>query len=304
MPERIIRITPYGRMANQMLQFMMAERLRLSIKDARIAGYSLPKWNLVSGALPKENALSLSIRSNVVPLEQIVDFANSIDHLDIRIVSTNLRYAYYRPMLDHYRTLFQCPPSGNVAPGADDLVIAIRLGDILKGWHRNYMPLPISWYADLVKQTGLNPIFVGEIGTDFYSEALRRRFPKARFIAHEDPMIDFDTLRRSVNIVPSIGTFSWLASWLSETAQAIYFPVAGLFNQLGRPDVDLLPLDDKRYRFFESAMQEWSATPAQIDHIVNRAHDFREISPRDLKKLFAPHIGTYGQGLQTRSMEL
>lgn len=300
MPERIIRISPAGRLANQMLQLMMAERLRLAIKDAKVAGYSLPQWNLVGDALPPENALSLSLRSYVVPLDQIIDFANSVDHLDIRIASVNLRYAYYRPLLGHFRNLFQFPLGENLAPGAGDLVIAIRLGDILDGKHRNYMPLPISWYEELIEKTGLKPIFVGEIGTDYYSEALRRRFPEARFITHEDPMVDFGILRRSVNIVPSIGTFSWLASWLSETTRTIFLPVAGLFNQLGRPDVDLLPVDDDRYRFFESAMREWSATPAQIDHIVNRAHDFREISRHELKTLFAPHIGTYGEGLQTR----
>lgn len=302
MPRRTIRIIPYGRMANQMFQLMMAERLRLSIQDAEIASYSIPQWNLVGGVQRYENALSLSIRSNVAPIEQIMAFANSVDYVDICVASVSLRYAYYGSMLDHFRALFRYAGLSPDRPGPDDLVISIRLGDILSGCHPNYMPLPISWYEDLVGRTGLNPIFVGEIGEDFYSEALRRRFPKARFVANEDPMIDFDYLRNATNVVPSIGTFSWLASWLSETAQTIYFPVAGLFNQLGRPDVDLLPIDDGRYQFFESGTQSWSATPVQIDHLLNRDHDFRAIGSGDLKTLYAPHIGTSGMKVRTRPM--
>lgn len=300
MPHRIIRIIPYGRMANQMFQLMMAERLRLSIRDARITGHSLPQWNLAGGARFAENGLSVSIRSHVAPVEQIIAFANSVENVDIRIASASQRYAYYRSMLDHFRQLFRAAGKSPDSPGPDDLVISIRLGDILSGNHANYMPLPISWYEDLIGRTGLNPVFVGEIGKDFYSEALRRRFPKARFVANEDPMIDFDFLRNATHIVLSISTFSWLASWLSETTRTIYLPVAGLFNQLARPDVDLLPLDDERYRFFESGMQSWSATPTQIDHILNSEHDFRELGGGDLRTLYAPHVGTCGLQLQTR----
>ena len=302
MPHRIIRIIPQGRMANQMFQLMMAESLRSSIRDAEITGYSLPQWNLAGGAPLAENALSVSIRSHVAPIEQIIAFANSVDYVDIRVASASLRYAYYRSMLAHFRALFRYAGKYPDRPGPDDLVISIRLGDILSGRHANYMPLPLSWYEDLIARTGLSPVFVGEIGKDFYSEALRRRFPKARFVANEDPMIDFDFLRKSIHVVPSIGTFSWLASWLSETTRTIYFPVAGLFNQLGRPDVDLLPVDDDRYRFFESGMQSWSATPAQVDHILNCEHDFRAIGSGDLKTLFAPHIGTSGMKVRTHPL--
>ena len=76
MAERIIRIAPYGRMANQMFQLMLAERLRLAIRDAKVVGHSLPEWNLVGPQAAKENALSLSVRSHVIPLGQVVYFAN------------------------------------------------------------------------------------------------------------------------------------------------------------------------------------------------------------------------------------
>jgi len=300
MAQRIIRIVPYGRMANQMFQLMVAERLRLAIKDAKVVGHSLPEWNLLSGPLPKEHSLSLSVRSNVMPIKQIVDFANSVDVLDIKITGVNLRYAFFGALLDTFRLLFRDPNEErrNQGGSADDIVISVRLGDVLTNAHPNYFPLPLSWYDDLVRITGLAPIFVGEFGEDYYSDALRRRFPRARFIGSADPMADFAFIRNSVHIVPSVGTFSWLASWLSETAKTIYLPVAGLINQGARPDVDLLPLDDGRYRFFETAMQRWNATPAQIDHIINRQHDFRLISAAELRTAYAPHIGSDGTAVR------
>jgi hypothetical protein len=263
----------------------------------RVVGHSLPQWNLVGASPPPENALSVSIGSHVVPVDQVVDFANSVDQLDIRLTSVSLRYAYYRGYLDHYRNLFRYQGESAERAGAGDLVIAIRLGDILSGWHAHYMPLPLSWYDELISQTGLNPIFVGEIGTDIYSEALKRRFPQARFVTHADPVIDFEFMRNSVHLAISVGSFSWLASWLSRTVRTVYFPIVGILNPLARPDVDLLPVDDTRYRFFYSGMQAWCASPAQLDHILYGQHDFREVGRNELHGLFRPHIGAFaGRG--------
>lgn len=297
MTARIIRIKPIGRMGNQMFQLMLAEKLRLAIRQAKIVGYSLPQWNLVGDPPPEDMAslpLLIKINKHVVPLDQIIAQANSADQVDITINTLCLRYAYYQTLLDHYRKLFRYKSQSPVKAGLHDLVICVRLGDILSGVHANYMPLPISWYEDLIRQTALNPVFIGEIGTDPYSEALKRRFPKARFVMHADPMDDFDFIRNAAHIVIGVGTFSWLAAWLSETARRIYFPIVGLFNPIARPDIDLLPADDRRYRFFESAMRQWWASPAQLDHVLNSEHDFRKVSRHELTQLFGPHIGTYG----------
>ena len=47
-----------------------------------------------------------------------------------------------------------------------------------------------------------------------------------------------------------ISTFAWMAAWLSN-ASTIFLPVYGLFNPNQFPDHDLLPLGDRRYRFYE-----------------------------------------------------
>ena len=62
-------------------------------------------------------------------------------------------------------------------------------------------------------------------------------------------MSDFERIRRSVNVMPSVSTFGWLAAWLSE-ARHIFLPVLGLLHPLQARSVNLLPLGDSRVRFF------------------------------------------------------
>jgi hypothetical protein len=46
----------------------------------------------------------------------------------------------------------------------------------------------------------------------------------------------------------SVSTFSWLAAWLSH-ASTIFMPLTGFYNPFQDRDVDLVPLDDSRYKF-------------------------------------------------------
>ncbi len=131
----------------------------------------------------------------------------------------------------------------------DELVISIRGGDILGAVHRDYTMIPIEFYEFLIRRTGLKPLFFGQLGDNAYCDSLRRRFPDARFRAGSDPRFDFEFLRRSVHIVPSVSTFSWLAAWLSR-AERIYLPLTGLLNPNQHKGSFLVPQEDPRYEFY------------------------------------------------------
>jgi hypothetical protein len=149
-----------------------------------------------------------------------------------------------------YRAVFTAaaPDAQGAADG--ELLCNIRQGDILDGHHPDYVLLPIDFYAELVELTGLRPTFMGQLEDSPYVDALRTRFPAARFVASAGAATDFERIRRSRYIVPAISTFSWLAAWLSD-AERIFMPVLGLFNPAQNRGVDLLPLWDSRYRFFQ-----------------------------------------------------
>ena len=63
-------------------------------------------------------------------------------------------------------------------------------------------------------------------------------------------MIDFETIRQSRNVVIGVSTYSWLAAWLSRSADNIFLTVNGLFNPMQKTHVNLVPFGDPRYKFF------------------------------------------------------
>ena len=113
----------------------------------------------------------------------------------------------------------------------------------------DYVLVPIDFYADLLAQTGLKPVFCGQLETTPYLKLLKKRFPQARYVPSRGAVADFEFLRASRNILPSVSSFAWLAAWLS-TAERIFMPVLGVLHPLQVPSVNLLPLDDPRFSFY------------------------------------------------------
>ncbi|WP_210214029.1 hypothetical protein, partial [Mesorhizobium sp. M4B.F.Ca.ET.019.03.1.1] len=72
------------------------------------------------------------------------------------------------------------------------------------------------------------------------------------------------------------GTFSWLASWLS-SAHTIHLPVAGILDPIIRPDIDLLPAGDARYRFHQLDIGDWTASAEQLAAFYGDAIAFRQV---------------------------
>lgn len=97
---------------------------------------------------------------------------------------------------------------------------------------------------------GLNLYFFGQIDDNSYISILKAAFPKADFVCGRGGLYDFEVLRKSVHIVPSVSTYAWLAAWLS-TAKTVFLPVAGLFNPRQARTQKFLPFGDIRYRFYQ-----------------------------------------------------
>ncbi len=150
---------------------------------------------------------------------------------------------------EFYRSVFV--HAGSPVPGAgpDELLCSIRQGDVLDGHHPDYVLIPPDFYEEVAHVTGLRLVFAGQLEDSPYMAELRARFPQARFLPSRGPMADFERIRRSVNILPSVSTFAWLAAWLSEARQ-IFLPVLGLLHPLQSRSTNLLPLGDARVRFY------------------------------------------------------
>ena len=166
------------------------------------------------------------------------------------------------------------------------LSVNIHGQEILGGVAPDYVLIPVRCYQQLVAETGLRPVLMGQLTPGPYLDGLRAALPDARLIPSKGIMEDFSIIRNAANIVTCISTFSWLAAWLSK-AERVFFPVAGLFNPFQRDDIYLLPLDDARYRL--DLFPAYYAMPPNEAVEQHRSMDglWRRLSGRHIRSLLS-----------------
>ncbi|MCP9889398.1 hypothetical protein KBY96_15895 [Cyanobium sp. ATX 6A2] len=159
------------------------------------------------------------------------------------------------PSLELCRALVPgCKPTMDLAaakamPYIDDyLFVHVRAGDILRPIHRMYMPLPIEFIKAAQKKASLPLLFYGQTSESWYIRQLRRSFPDCVILEESsNPVVDFEIGRIAQNLLIGVSSFSWLSGWLSLSARNIFLPKVGFLNPEERPDINLIPGDDKRF---------------------------------------------------------
>jgi hypothetical protein len=277
---KVIRIKPLGQLGNRMFQYLLARILQTHAPEALIAGLDLPEFGLSGAAVPPGKYAEIAIRSHLFPFDATVQSLQRSDDVLVRLEWVCMRMEYFRRHLGSARALFPIDPKLKTGFDARSLVISIRAADVLRGRHPNYTVLPLAWYRHLIAVSALEPVFLGQIGDDPYCDALRAQFPAARFVTNADPLDDFNMLRTSVNVVLSVSSFAWMAAWLSTSAQRIVLPMIGLYNPFDRPDIDLLPVGDERYRFYRFPSERWTGSPEQVAAKIGRTAEFGASAPR------------------------
>lgn len=244
-------IRQLGNMGNRALQYFAAEGIRQHAPEIEIENILLPEWGLQNphpAPPPRRSARTGEFRF-------WLDVAGFADCLRRGVVESVIIDGY--PFhLDHFppravaRQLLGPTRGGAGAPGfaAHELACSIRAAEVLTGIHPDYIPLPPSYYRQLAERSGLDLVFFGQLGDDFYSQSLRAAFPAARFVPGVSPEYDFEMLRRSRNIALSVSSFAWAAAWLSE-ADKIFLPVCGMLHPVQHPYQLYLPLDEPEYEY-------------------------------------------------------
>jgi hypothetical protein len=294
---KIIRIKPYGAYGNQMFQYMLAAIVASQVPQARIIGAYMPWWKIDLREEVAPAGFVMNVNSHVIPLKTIISILSDVSdcHLNINCLST--RMAYYADHIDLCRGLFPTTDAQHTGYSDEWLVISIRLGETITTNYPFYGPLPIDWYRHLISTTKLKPIFFGQLGDDIYSRTLREEFPTAKFVSSLGPLADFNILRTSTNVCLSISTFAWLAAWLSTSTRQVFCPIYLMFHPAGRPDIDLLPTTDQRYRFYVFDKTKWNTRPDELEQLVHGKSSFQEIAPSNVAQHF-PYCGSEGTGLR------
>jgi hypothetical protein len=234
-------------MANRMIQYLSAVRICREVPGCFISNISLPEWGINVPSLLGNRAIDLEISSQDIEADRLVTMLRTGQ---IRTVHLN-SYCQSISNFGDYRSYGTVFPDDSVQfPGfdGDHIVFNIRGGEVLDARHLDYTLIPIGFYKDIIRETGKRAVFMGQVESNCYCDALRESFPDAIFRESRGAIDDFQTFRNSKNICLSVSTFSWLAALLSD-ADLIVFPVSGILNPMQSVTTNFLPDDDQRFRF-------------------------------------------------------
>ncbi len=251
-PIPVVHVDQLGKLGNRMLQAMAAIAIARRVERCVLSGIDLPEWGISHPTIRAHGERTLRLHSDRLmrlKVDRLIRQQRGGELLRLEIACYAQHFSNFLPAAD-YRAFFPdtIAPDTIRGAGPSQLLINIRGGDILRDAPADYTLLPIEFYAGIIRETGLDPIFMGQTEPNPYMDRLRRAFPSATILASQGPMRDFAMIRRSRNIVVSVSTFSWLAAWLSH-ADRIILPLTGFYNPVQSPAMDLIPRDDPRYEF-------------------------------------------------------
>lgn len=272
-------------MANRMMQYLAALKLAEGYEDCAVTGHDISEWSMHSPSSRGYRSWPVINTPHMdIPWLRSFVAAQGIDRIRFKGVPCHLNHF---PSAQVAAQIFDAGPQPHYETGPGDLVIHIRLEDVMvPGRHADYGPLPIDWYRSLIADTGLHPVFVGQIGDDIYSETLRAAFPEATILEGGSVLHDFQTLRNAHNIALAVGTFSWLASWLGRPRR-IFYPMLGVMHPAEMPFVRLLTADDPRYECYEFPRRKWRADDAAIREVLTGPSPAVRIGPERLGSILA-----------------
>ncbi|NEX22617.1 hypothetical protein G3480_20295 [Thiorhodococcus mannitoliphagus] len=267
----ILKIHARGGLGNRMFQQMFATELDKLVPGLKIYGVELPEWGWASEvepcALECDAGTCLKLSHHRLDIGRIAAQLRDGSIQCFEYDGWACRLEYY-DNLSEFRDMFATPSEyEGVGFPEDVLLVNVRAAEILKNVHQDYVPLPIGFIDSIVRRTGLSPVFMGQLGADWYSNNLREKFSDAEFVPSQGAIKDFEIIRQSVHVVIPVSTFSWLASWLSVNNQCIHMPMLGIFNPLQRPDTNFLPIGDSRYIFYRFPYFKWNGDVHALENL-------------------------------------
>ena len=247
----VVHVEQRGGSAARMIQYMAAHAIAAAVPGCRLSGVDLPDWGIHHPEIPP-GAETREARASGP--EMRIGRAELVAGLVSRRINrvrldSPAQHLDNFPPRDVCASLFRAVVPDVPVFGADHLVI--QLPGVAQGQAADpdHPLLPVEFTQEIVAQSRLRPVFLGDIAEATDAGRLRALFPKAVFLPRQGSLHDFETIRRAPNILLGASTFGWLAAWLSQ-AERIYLPMTGLLNPAQFPEIDLLPLDDPRYRFY------------------------------------------------------
>ena len=259
MPGLILR--PHGRLGNHILQWVTGQTLARMVPGLTLHNYTLPDWGLRDDGFRRRQWFLPAITQQDTDLGAVAALMRAGEMPLARLWCMVLQADMWGDAA-RFRTLLPLSGQAVETAGAGEILLNVRADEILRARHRDYGPIPLGFYTGVLKNTGLRPVFMGQLGNDAYSGLLRERFADARFLPSQGVLGDFEAMRQARHLALSVSTFSWAAGWLSE-AESVHMPLLGFYNPAQRPDISLIPQGDRRFSYYGFGVRHWVASETQ-----------------------------------------
>jgi hypothetical protein len=265
---REVLVIPAGRMANRMIQRIGAEAVSKRQPGVKVHSPAFPEWSIphtpgyelyrsmfqLQNKFASKSMYLLSENTQkqfIIPKSRVLVVGNL---LDIELLKESLSFAKVFFSTD---ACCSCCTNLSFTNLQNYNLVHVRLGDV---WESNsktaisYFPLGIDFYRAIADYNPKPFAILAEALTVAEKEYLQdiAAVSKGSVILQQGCALrDFQLIRSAETVTLSTSTYSWLASWLSDSAENIYVPNAGLFNSEVRPDINLIEINtDNRYKIF------------------------------------------------------
>ncbi len=245
----VFHVEPKGGFGDQMLQYLVALKFHSLVPGSRISNVQFPDWGIDHAPVVLAEPVEFAAQQQHVEMDGLAERARAWRLRSVVYAGQGQRMENF-PDIDASRAAFLASVVSPLRFDERYLVcplLADQADDVAAG--RDHPLVPVEFYAEVVAESGLIPVFVGQTAPNRYTDRLRERFRNGQFLDTGNPVLDFETIRQARNIALDVSTLGWLAAWLSH-ADRIFMPVNGLFNPMQAQSVDLLPFGDPRYRFY------------------------------------------------------
>ena len=243
----VFHVEPRGGFASRMFQYMVALKFITLAPGCRIANVMLAEWGIAHPPVASPGPVA---DADALSENDLADLAEKARNGALRRIvysGIDLHMANFMPA-QACRNMFQSPATPPFRFGDGHLVCPLGSEAAAEETGPFHPLTPVAFFREIIDETGLKPVFVGQAVPRPYLELLHAQFPQAEFDASGDPFMDFLAIRQARNIVVGVNSFAWLAAWLSQ-AERIFMTVSGWFNPMQHQFVDLLPFGDPRYLF-------------------------------------------------------
>lgn len=278
MLKNFVRVTilfSYGRTANRMIQHTLINAETNKVRHSLFIHPGIPDWGVPATFGYRTLRVMFLIFNKIFPglIRQVTSDGSTLNpnrSLFWIVSDTGLRVNQLKLSRDWAFQTFS-NPSGELCKCELDnvprntsgyLVAHVRLGDI---WNqrdfkrKDYLPLPIAYYAGLSELIGKPIAFLMEDQHDSkYASELIASCPNSKLLPAGCIYCDFKTLLDSDYVAIATSTFSWFSTWISNQAKSIYVPIYGFLDKRIRPEIDLIDPTDLRYQNVKFAYPEFN----------------------------------------------